>query len=266
MNAEAASVNYIQHLTGVFERMAFDDRLNPSHISMYTALFQMWNISRFQNPFLIIRSEIMQLSKVQSKSTYHRCIRELDSFGYIQYIPSKNASTGSRIKIISFPNANNQRPKNGLPMGQHSPKNELPSAKNGLPVAQHSPKNGLPIEPFNKHINNTKHINYSVGENEFFPTQKTSDKKLKKSSFEIPILEKVVDYFIQKNHSEIEAQRFFNYFESNGWKVGGRTPMKNWKAAANNWMLNVSKFNPIQRPPIPDNLNTNPNKDYSIPL
>lgn len=39
-----------------------------------------------------------------------------------------------------------------------------------------------------------------------------------------------------------EAQRFFNYFESNGWLVGGRTKMKDWKAAARNWMLNTNKF------------------------
>ncbi len=29
---------------------------------------------------------------------------------------------------------------------------------------------------------------------------------------------------------EIEAKKFFNHFESNGWKVGGKSPMKNWQA------------------------------------
>ncbi|MCW3808159.1 hypothetical protein, partial [Plebeiibacterium marinum] len=33
-----------------------------------------------------------------------------------------------------------------------------------------------------------------------------------------------------------------NYYESVGWLVGGKTKMKDWKAAARNWMLNVEKF------------------------
>ena len=53
----------------------------------------------------------------------------------------------------------------------------------------------------------------------------------------------VVDYFVENKVDILEANKFFNYFESNGWKVGGRTPMKNWKAAANNWMMRSKEFN-----------------------
>ena len=61
-----------------------------------------------------------------------------------------------------------------------------------------------------------------------------------------PTLEEAQIYFLEKNFTEIEAQRFFNYFESNGWLVGGRTKMKDWKAAARNWMLNAKKFSKNQ--------------------
>ena len=30
--------------------------------------------------------------------------------------------------------------------------------------------------------------------------------------------------------------RFYNHYEANGWKVGGRTKMKDWKAAVRNWV------------------------------
>ncbi|CAM3964559.1 hypothetical protein FLCU109888_11345 [Flavobacterium cucumis] len=62
------------------------------------------------------------------------------------------------------------------------------------------------------------------------------------SKFSKPTQEETQIYFLEKNFPEIEAQRFFNYFESNGWLVGGRTKMKDWKAAARNWMLNARKF------------------------
>lgn len=36
----------------------------------------------------------------------------------------------------------------------------------------------------------------------------------------------------------LEIQKFYDYYESNGWKVG-RNPMKNWEAAMRNWKTNV---------------------------
>src|SRR5690606_25104047 len=41
-------VNYVKHLNGVFRQFARDSRLNPTHISLYMALFQLWNINYFQ--------------------------------------------------------------------------------------------------------------------------------------------------------------------------------------------------------------------------
>jgi hypothetical protein len=41
--------------------------------------------------------------------------------------------------------------------------------------------------------------------------------------------------------AKIEAEKFVNYYESNGWKVG-KNPMKNWRAAANNWITNTTTY------------------------
>ena len=43
----------------------------------------------------------------------------------------------------------------------------------------------------------------------------------------------------------VEAQRFWDYYESNGWRVG-RNPMKDWKAAVRNWQRNASIATPNQ--------------------
>lgn len=32
-----------------------------------------------------------------------------------------------------------------------------------------------------------------------------------------------------------DPEQFFDHFQANGWKVGGKTPMKDWQAAARNW-------------------------------
>lgn len=116
-------VNYIKHLNAVFEQFSKDNRLNPTHISLYMALFQLWNINRFPKEFFINRDEVMQLSKIGSKSTYHRCIRELCHWKYIVYFPSHNPYRGSKIKMLKFRTTSGQvmvhnRPQNGTSSGQ----------------------------------------------------------------------------------------------------------------------------------------------------
>ncbi|HEY4789622.1 MAG TPA: hypothetical protein VIH57_26410, partial [Bacteroidales bacterium] len=95
-------MNYIKHLTGFFNKVVPDHRLNPTHISLYLSLFQYWNVNRFHNPISISRSEMMQVSKICSKATYHKCMRDLHNFGYIKYCPSYNPFKGSLVYLIIF--------------------------------------------------------------------------------------------------------------------------------------------------------------------
>ncbi|HEY9168480.1 MAG TPA: hypothetical protein VIN72_03245, partial [Lutibacter sp.] len=101
-------MNYIKHLNAVFLQFSKDNRLNPSHISLYIALFQIWNYSRFPEEFYINREEVMEFSKIGSKSTYHRCIKELDSWKYLMYKPSHNPFKGSRVLLFQFETSDNQ--------------------------------------------------------------------------------------------------------------------------------------------------------------
>ncbi|KAB7530314.1 hypothetical protein F8C76_02055 [Flagellimonas olearia] len=95
-------INYIKHLNGVLAQFAKDNRLNPTHISLYIGLFQLWNHNYFVTEFHICREEAMAYAKIGSKSTYHRCIRELSHWNYILYTPSHNPYKGSRIKMFDF--------------------------------------------------------------------------------------------------------------------------------------------------------------------
>lgn len=83
---------------------------------------------------------------------------------------------------------------------------------------------------------------------------------------EPPNLEEVLEYFGHQHFPETEANKFFNYFKSIGWLVGGKTPMADWQAAANNWMLNAPKFITNERTDRTKQLDTSAGKDYSEPL
>jgi hypothetical protein len=76
-----------------------DERISYPHIVLYMALFQCWNENEFINPILISRTKIMKLSKINSKSTYHKYMKDLTDFGYINYFPSYHPVLGTTINL-----------------------------------------------------------------------------------------------------------------------------------------------------------------------
>ena len=66
------------------------------------------------------------------------------------------------------------------------------------------------------------------------------DKHLQKSKpkrrFIKPTLSEIEQYCIERNNN-VNAEQFFDYYESNGWKVG-KNSMKDWKAAVRTWERN----------------------------
>lgn len=49
-----------------------------------------------------------------------------------------------------------------------------------------------------------------------------------------------------------EAMRFHDHFQSNGWKVSGKAPMKDWQSAMRNWMRSWKDRQPAaKRPNLP---------------
>ena len=55
----------------------------------------------------------------------------------------------------------------------------------------------------------------------------------KRKRFEKPTISDIEQYCIERNNN-VNAEHFFDYYESNGWKVG-KNSMKDWKAAVRTW-------------------------------
>ena len=101
-------MNYIKHLNAVFQKFYADKRLNTTHVSLYMALFQFWNINRFPEEFYIDRQEVMKLSKIGSTATYHGCLKQMNTWKYLKYMPSHNPYKGSKIKLFNFDTTSEQ--------------------------------------------------------------------------------------------------------------------------------------------------------------
>lgn len=55
----------------------------------------------------------------------------------------------------------------------------------------------------------------------------------KRKRFEKPSISDIEQYCMERNNN-IDANQFYDYYESNGWKVG-KNSMKDWKAAVRTW-------------------------------
>lgn len=267
-------MNYIKHLTGFFIRIAAEETIYPTHISLYLALFQSWNINRFKNPISISRDEMMKASRIASKATYHKCIKELQSLGFIDYIPSYNPYSGSEVILYDLSDRKNVfKTQTCSIIDQTQPINNQVNSKGTEQVNEPNIYNKKKTSKNNKNISidtNSKILN----EENFLKLDKEEKKSsAKKKEVENPSIEQVKDYFKQEEFSEFEAERFYNYYTSNGWLIGGKTKMIDWHAAARSWILNTAKFtinlpqNPkINEQPRAKQLQVTEDKNYAEPL
>ena len=87
--------------------------------------------------------------------------------------------------------------------------------------------------------NPTDSVSVSVSVNESVSVSEVTKDKVTKR-FSPPDVMEVWGYMIAKGCKAdtqcTEAHRFCDHFESNGWKVGGKTKMVSWKAAVRNWL------------------------------
>jgi hypothetical protein len=267
----------------------------------------------------------MKASKINSKATYHKCMKELELLGFMVYNPTFNPHSCSNIIMVNFSEQEKTISKIPQPTrSKNEPVYNLNESKNEQVIEQvneqlyiynkkQTDKNNLnitkidiekistkePVQNLNPLVNpeeKEKKENEMLevlagGNRQIIPVFADTDKKQTESGqqkssakkeksieldlfFEttVPSLEMILEYFSFKESSQMEANKFFNYYSSIGWLIGGKTKMKDWKAAARNWMLNTAKFainnqkSDYNSQPKPMHLHTVTQKNYDEPL
>ena len=80
--------------------------------------------------------------------------------------------------------------------------------------------------PYNNPYNNTDNI-------VCVQTTRKPKKPKSESRFSAPTVEEVRQYCLERKNG-VDPERFCDYYQSNGWKVG-KSSMKDWKAAVRTW-------------------------------
>jgi len=86
-------------MTVFYEAIEDDVRIGTTHISLYMALLQQWNLNGGMNPIIIARANIMKAAKINARYTYNKCMNNLQEFGYVTYFPSSNPFTSSTVYL-----------------------------------------------------------------------------------------------------------------------------------------------------------------------
>ncbi len=152
-------------------------------------------------------------------------LRALREAGYAQISHSRNESgqiSGSSYDIFEEPDSQHTvtRPTHKIP----EPRSDCePSNTEGSTTSNGSANPKPPAKEKRTEKSNTR---------------ERARKKTPES------LEDVREYATEIDLSSLEAEKFWNHFESNGWRVGGRAPMKDWRAALRNWKSRQTEFIP----------------------
>ena len=277
-------MNYIRHLNAFFTRIRNDNRLTTAHVSLYLAAFHYWNLRHFQTPFPVYREEIMRLSKIGSKNTYHKCIKELHQANYFIYFPAASRYQPAQISMIRMdknkPDPMADQPDLFSPIsGTHTVPNLSRTCPN---IETHTvPKMGHLI----KHIN-TKHktvckvptelfdknqkINEGINTLRRVPNQghieQAEQKKTDSPKPLIPSLSEIESFFQSKQYSLEEAKKFHLYNQAKGWMLTATIPVADWQAIACKWMMNKPAGK--TKEPLADNSSHHlkTDKNYGEPL
>ena len=70
--------------------------------------------------------------------------------------------------------------------------------------------------------------------------------KAKVKRFVKPTIEDIFNYCSERANN-VDCRKFFDYYESNGWKVG-KNPMKDWKASVRTWEKNTTQQQKVSQP------------------
>lgn len=89
----------LEILTRFFQTIENDFRIGTTHIAIFAALLQFRASKDYSNPILAYGIEIQNIAKVVSPKTYHRCMHDLDNYGYLVYVPTKNKNKRSSIYL-----------------------------------------------------------------------------------------------------------------------------------------------------------------------
>ncbi|WP_106832198.1 helix-turn-helix domain-containing protein [Parabacteroides pacaensis] len=202
-------MNYIE-LINQFWRIRRYKPLTAYEADLYYYLMQECNNRKWLNPFNLSTNLICAELGIARK-TLSDLRNRLKQKGLIDFVEGQKNKSNAVYKLIYVTEGNIQGNELGNIQGNHL------NTKHKL--------NNIPPNPQQGEIG--------------FPSEKPKRGRKPKVEFIPPTIEEVQSYFQSSGLPawEIQAEKFFNHWNSQGWKKGTGAKITNWDSLANNWIL-----------------------------
>jgi len=158
---------------------------------------------------------------------------DLEALGVVRTVPGGGRGTSNRYSLDLSRLPANPEPRSAFLQEESAtnpePRSAFSGAVQALNPERRSTKPGTSFQQTRNHVP---------------PNRKEKDQERKESArtqFRKPSMEEL-EAFASESKLNFDAAAFFDHFESNGWRIGGRTAMKDWRAAVRNWVRRESQF------------------------
>ena len=192
----------------------------PLELATYMRLVDRCYRLRWKNPFNLASEELLFMLRLKTKDPLDTARNRLKQAGLLDY-KNGNGRGQTTQYWLTEPDASPQM------MGERGKKNPTLSPTLSPPVLPSIPPTQTPTV-HNTTLNQTR-------EGEHAPT------KLREQ-FTPPELDEVLAYAAELEQKpgnvgvRAEVPAFVDHFTSNGWRVGGKSPMVDWRASFRGWM------------------------------
>jgi len=203
----------------------------------------------------------MQLSKIGSKNTYHKCIKELHQAKYIFYHPAVSKFQIVRISVIPFDVQQEEKSRyKQLDLFSENQQSTSTNKETGSVPNLGRTSTDIDTVPVSKM---GQYIKPNIIKQRETPTHEIfkRNKKIQNAVNDMAGVSKLIPeslsevegFFFQNNYPATEAKKFYNHYKAIGWKIQGVTPIEDWKALVEKWMENAKKWeDKKQQPPASD--------------
>lgn len=211
-------MNYMAELNAFDDWVDENESLSPTARLLYIQLLQRCNKARWIQPFTVSLSRLAFKTGL-SISGVQKARNQLKQYGLIDW-KSRSGQQSAEYTITPLVGTGYQQTYQQQEQQQYQQ------------VEQQQYQQTYHIE---RH--KTKDINTTSNEVVYVEQPKDNPKLEKKKTTRKVFVKPTpleIQSYVDEQNLKIDAERFFDYYEGNGWKIG-RNPMKDWKATARNW-------------------------------
>jgi hypothetical protein len=162
----------------------------------------------------------------------------------LRYTNGEDATPSDLLLEIAFEPIRQQLDRNREKYDEMCKRQSINGKRGGRPkkplLFEENPENPLLFSETQKSLNKNKNKNKKENKND---NDANIERESTRATFVAPSLAEVVAFAETEGIGSVKApQDFHDYYTSNGWKVGGRGAMKDWRAAFRRWTRNEKTF------------------------